>query len=75
MNKEEFLKEIIRQTEIEQEIDENTKLEDIENWDSLAAIKLISLFNNAFKFRPDINELLACESIKEILDLAKDYYS
>lgn len=50
-------------------INEKTKVSDIEEWDSLTHIRVITAIEKHFKIRFDMNELLTFNNIS---DLSKD---
>lgn len=49
-------------------LNESMALTNIENWDSLAAISLIALFDENFNKTLSANEIRNFKSIKDILD-------
>ena len=58
----------------ESNISEETLLASLENWDSLALISAIATFKTVFDFSPNLDSLQSCKTLKEVLDLANDYY-
>ena len=55
-------------------IAEDTELVNIPEWDSMSAILTLSLFDNHFGFRPDVDSFGNCKTMSEILDLANGKY-
>lgn len=76
MKREDFLNLIIDKCNIEADetVTDNTILEDLEDWDSLSFITVLSLFKNTFGESPEINKLKECRTFGEVLDFAKDKY-
>ena len=74
MKKEEFLKKIIEAVEIERDINENTKLEEIEEWDSLAVITVLALFNKFFKIKINAVIIQNAKTVGDILKLGSGKY-
>lgn len=74
MKKEEFLKKIIDAVEIEEEINENTELEEIEEWDSLAAVTTLALFNKHLGIKITANDIKDAKTIGDILKLGESKY-
>lgn len=73
MNKEEFIEIFVEELEIEDtEITENTVLDELDEWDSMASMVVIALFNEKFgkKITGDdiknmkiVDDLLKCAEI------------
>lgn len=74
MKREEFLAELNEMVQAEEDLTENTVLDNIEAWDSLALVSTLTLFQRFFGFRPDLNILHNAKTPAEILDLANEYY-
>lgn len=72
MKKEDFLKELkeIIQTDIE--ISEDTKLSDIQEWDSLAMMSCASFLDENFDIQKTLSDLQKFEKVSDILNLVKD---
>lgn len=51
---------------------ENTKLADVEEWDSLALVSVLALFSRKLGFRPDISLLRNAKTASDLLDLAEN---
>jgi len=50
----------------------DTKLKDIEEWDSVATISMIALFDELFDFIIPADLLLKCKTIDDLIKLAPD---
>ncbi len=76
MNREEFFKLIKNKCAFENSdnIHINSILEDIEDWDSLAVINVLSIFKSVFNFMPQTEQLKSCKTFEDILNLAGDKY-
>jgi len=49
-------------------LDENTLLEDIEEWDSMAVISVIAMFDSVFGKEIESEEVKRFKTIKDIID-------
>lgn len=74
MKKEEFLKKIIEAVEIEEEINENTLLEEIEEWDSLAAVTTLALFNKCLGLKVAASDIKDAKTVGDILKCGNEKY-
>ena len=74
MKRNEFLEEIKQKLEIEQDINENTSLSDIEEWDSLAAVTVLAMFKRNFDLGVAALDIKNSKTIKDILDLGEGKY-
>ncbi len=74
MKRAEFLQEIIDTVEIEDVINENTVLDDLEEWDSLASITTLALFKQKLGLNVGAQEVKKCQTVKELLDLGVAKY-
>ncbi len=74
MKKEEFLKKIIEAVEIEEEINESTELEEIEEWDSLAAVTTLALFNKHLGIKITTNDIKNSKTVGDVLKLGEGKY-
>jgi len=74
MNRTQFLELFIEKNDIEDEISENTPLEDIEEWDSLAAVTTIALFYKELNLKVNASDMKNCKTVKDILDLGNEKY-
>ena len=75
MNRLDFLNAIIEIIEIEENIDENTILSDIEEWDSLAAVTTLALFKQKLGLNVGAQSVLNCKTVKDLLDLGNNKYN
>lgn len=74
MKRSEFLKEIIDTIEIEEEVGEESVLDDIEEWDSLAAVTILALFKQKMGLNVGAQDVKKCKTVKELLDLGAAKY-
>lgn len=72
MTRLELLDEINSALQVETEMTENTKLADVEEWDSLALVSVLALFSRKLGFRPDISLLRNAKTASDLLDLAEN---
>lgn len=70
MNKNKLLKIITKTLEAEKPIKEGMKIKDIEKWDSLGRLTILSLLDN-YKIEIDTNKFIKVKSVKEFLALIK----
>jgi acyl carrier protein len=50
-------------------VDEETKFQDLEQWDSLAVLTTIAMADAEFEVELSANEILACATIRELSEL------
>lgn len=74
MKRLDFLKEIIDSVEIEEEISEETVLDDIEEWDSLASVTTLALFKQKLGLNIGAQDVKKCRTVKALLDLGSSKY-
>lgn len=74
MKKEEFLAEFIDACEIEENITEATVLDDLEEWDSLAAVTTLALFKKQLGLNIGAQDIKNCKTIKDLIDLGAAKY-
>ena len=76
MNRKEFFELLLNECDIEDKksVNEDTNLEDLEEWDSLSMITIMSIFKTRINRSLTIVDIRNCETFKDILDLAGDYY-
>ncbi len=74
MQREEFLTKIINVVEIEEEINENSILEEIEEWGSLALVTVLALFKTNLGINVKASDMRNCKTIKDLLDLGNGKY-
>lgn len=74
MQREEFLTKIINAVEIEDDITEDSILEEIEEWGSLALVTVLALFKSNLGINVKASEMKNCKTIKDLLDLGNEKY-
>lgn len=74
MQREEFLTKIINAVEIEDDITEDSILEEIEEWGSLALVTVLALFKTSLGINVKASEMKNCKTIKDLLDLGNEKY-
>lgn len=72
MTKIELLEEIKEMLQRDESISFDMKLEDIEEWDSLAKISIISLYDELFETTITTNHLISCKTINDLVNLVSD---
>jgi acyl carrier protein len=68
----ELLEEIKVTLQREEGLALDAKLEEIEEWDSLAYISIISLYDRLFDFIITIDKLKNCKTINDLIKLVSD---
>lgn len=76
MKRNDFLNLLIQECDLDcaEVITEETVLRELEDWDSLSLITVLSLIKVKFDINITIMELKGCNTFKDILDLAVDEY-
>lgn len=69
MDKQEFIEKLKENIQTEMELNENTLLSEIPEWDSLAMLGLLALFDE-LEVEIGIDELEECKTIGDILKKA-----
>ena len=72
MNKEQFLEEMIDVLQTEEEITEETVLEDLDEWDSLSIMSTMAFFNKELDIKIPMETLKTVKTIADIIALAGD---
>lgn len=72
MTKIELLEEIKETLQRDEEISLEMQLEDIEEWDSLASISMISLYDQLFQVVVTADKLKECKTINDLIELVSD---
>lgn len=72
MKKDELLEEIQEALQRDDELSLDMRLEDLDEWDSLAIISLIALYDDLFSVLLKNEHLLKCESVGDLVNLVKD---
>lgn len=68
MTKQEIIECIAESVEVEpEEINEDTVMADLENWDSVAVLSVIAVINEKFNRFPSAADILACKTIKDLM--------
>ncbi len=67
MDKKEFIEKLKDIMQTDSEIDENTELETIEEWDSIAKISLISFMDSEFKISLNGADIEEFKTVSDIL--------
>jgi len=70
----ELLKKIKIILQSDKKISFDTRLKNIEEWDSVATISMIALFDELFDFIIPADLLLKCKTIDDLIKLAPDKY-
>jgi len=68
MNKEEFLIKLKTALQCENEINMDTVLDDLEEWDSLGMMTTAVFLEKDYNFKTTVNELLAYSTVQELFD-------
>ena len=72
MTKVELLEEIKETLQRDEEVGLEMKLEDIEEWDSLANISMISLYDQLFEVVVTADKLKECQTVNDLVELVSD---
>jgi len=72
VTREQLLIQIKNALQREEDLLEETPINEIKEWDSLAIISLIALFDSLFTINLTYNELNGVISIKDLIDKVKD---
>lgn len=72
MTKLELLEEIKETLQRDEDISFEMNLEDIEEWDSLANISMISLYDELFETIVTNNDLKSCKTVNDLVNLVSD---
>ncbi|MFH6955651.1 hypothetical protein ACHSBP_21315 [Pseudoalteromonas sp. XMcav1-K] len=70
MNKQDFLTELADVMQLEDVIDETAQLSDYVEWDSMAYLGVISMFDIEFSKSITVEELKQMESVADLIELA-----
>lgn len=72
MSNEEKMEGIAESLEMEvEELSPDMVLEDLENWDSVAVLSVISIINEKFDRYPDATEILGYKTIGDLMEAFK----
>lgn len=72
MTKNELLEEIKETLQREEELNVDMELSDIEEWDSLANISIISLFDQLFEKVVTTYQLNECSTLNDVINLVSE---
>lgn len=72
MTKLELLEEIKETLQRDEDVSLEMKLEDIEEWDSLATISIISLYDELFETIVKTNDIDNCKTVTDLVNLVSD---
>ncbi len=72
MTKLELLEEIKETLQRDEYLTVDMKLEDVEEWDSLANISMISLYDELFETIVTANVLKSCNTVDDLINLVSD---
>ena len=73
MTKIELLEHIQDALQRDEKLDFNMKLDDIEEWDSLTIVSIISLYDGLFKKIITGNDLRECKTVEDVVNFAKEH--
>lgn len=71
MNKREFLALLAETIQTDTVLREDTQLEDIEEWDSLAILTVVGLFKREFQIPLTMDDIEVCRSVADLMAKAK----
>lgn len=72
MTKIELLEEVKETLQRDEDISLDMKLDDIEEWDSLAVISLISLYDELFSVITTNANIEKCKTINDVINIVAD---
>lgn len=75
MTQEQFLAQLSDAIQRDEILSADMRLDSIEEWDSLAIVSLISLYDQLFKLQVNGNALRECQSVQDLINLAKEHIS
>jgi acyl carrier protein len=70
MNKEQFLEELTEILQLDDQLNESVNIKDLEEWDSMAHLGVISLFDSEFSKSITNTELKEIEKVADLIALA-----
>lgn len=71
MTKSEFMGEFVEMLQTEEDLQLTTPLENLEEWDSLAFMVLITFFDKNFDLRLTFEDLAACATPEDVIALSQ----
>jgi acyl carrier protein len=72
MKKSELLEEIKETLQREEDLTDNMKLKDLVEWNSLANISIIALYDHLFNVIIEADAIVKCQTINDLLQLVSD---
>lgn len=73
MTQEEFLAHLADAMQRDEVLTPQMNLDSIDEWDSLAIVSLITLYESLFRIQLTGNTLKNCKSVEDLIQLAKDH--
>ena len=70
MGKEEFLKKLVELMDTEAQLNLSTRLDDLEDWDSLSMVSFFSFCNTTATRKVSPDEIKAAQTVKDLFKLA-----
>ena len=70
MNAETFLKNLVELIDTEEKLTLETKLADVEDWDSLSLVSFLSFCNSKLKLSLTPEEVKAAKTVSDLFNLA-----
>ena len=70
MNAETFLKNLVELIDTEEKLTLETKLADVEDWDSLSLVSFLSFCNSKLKLSLTPEEVKAAQTVSDLFNLA-----
>jgi acyl carrier protein len=67
MNRTDFLALLAETIQTDAVLGEDTRLEDIEEWDSLAILTVVGLFKRSFQIHLTMDDIEACQSVADLM--------
>lgn len=71
MNKQEFIEQLVDILQLETELSETTNLKDLEEWDSMAYLGVMSLFDMEFGKNISTSEMKSISTVNDLVQLAE----
>jgi len=72
MNRSELIEKLKETFQSEKELTEDIALADIEEWDSLAVLSIISLYDTLFSKILEGEDIVNCKTVSDLLALVND---
>lgn len=72
MTQQELLKHIQDTLQMDGNLDLSTKLQEIEEWDSLAIVSMINLYDTFFSITVTGNQLRECQRVQDLVAIVQD---